>query len=1088
MSYWGSNSQQQSFRGGRDDYHYNYDATSYNVTVPLCNQNVPPQYYPNPPAQETGGNHTSLMTNSANCNFGVAYENGPSVSTSDPGVTSSPVFHSNLTPLAKEFTPGSSSHNTVQNDSKRQGAVKKSTYWNQERRYYGDKKHRNNDSGYGRNRTFYSNPQNNLKDFNKSKEQSKILEDTKRFLQHVKTIEDQRNVIGSGPVPATIPDSHGSIKNKSLEKNYVSKPHSTTSAVKVNKPNGFQKNNNGRNYRNYYKQDYYENDVRGRNFERCNQNESNEMQTNERRKHHDKGNSQKEDVNIKKSSNEPVDSRNSDFNLKKKLDAASQRERLEQLVIRRLLECLVCCERLRHMDQIWSCKQCYHILHLNCTIRWAQSSKLDSGWRCPACQNVYENVPTEYRCYCLKEVNPILDPGALPHSCGLSCGRKGRSCLHNCTLICHPGPCPDCSVMVSKSCGCGATKPIVKCSSTVPITCQKQCNKTLNCDIHTCSGKCHEGECEPCTNVIKQECYCGKEGRKIDCTVEANLETLYKCGKPCEKLLSCKNHKCERNCHAGECSPCPKAPTEATTCPCGKTKLVHERESCLDPIPCCDKTCSKKLDCGQPSAPHLCKQPCHSGPCLPCSETTMIRCRCGHMDKEILCVELTTKADDARCEKKCVKKRLCGKHKCNQLCCIELDHICPLPCNRLLSCGQHRCEEPCHKGRCSPCWRTSFDELYCECGSSVLYPPVACGTRPPPCDQICSRVRTCNHDAMHSCHSGSCPPCTVLTKRWCYGKHEQRSTIPCHQNDFSCGLPCGRIMPCGKHKCQQPCHDGHCRTPCNQPCLESRAECGHPCSQPCHDGPCPETTCKQTVQVTCECGFRKNNRICVDLISEYQNITMAQLASKIEQMQFGRTVDITDLVSGQKRGSLKTLDCNDECRLVERNRRLAIGLQIRNPDLSAKLTPRYSDYMRSWAKKDSKFCQDVHEKLTELVHLAKQSKQKSRAYSFKSMNRDKRHFVHEYCEHFGCDSAAYDLEPNRNVVATAYKDKSWLPSYSLLEIIQRESGQRKVPGPQQLGKGNVSKPETVSLKLPGRIPRPATPPAEYVDYFNNPPE
>lgn len=181
------------------------------------------------------------------------------------------------------------------------------------------------------------------------------------------------------------------------------------------------------------------------------------------------------------------------------------------------------------------------------------------------------------------------------------------------------------------------------------------------------------------------------------------------------------------------------------------------------------------------------------------------------------------------------------------------------------------------------------------------------------------------------------------------------------------------------------------------------------------------------------------------------------------------------------------MECNDECRLVERNRRLAIGLQIRNPDLSSKLTPRYSDYMKSWAKKDPRFCQHVHEKLTELVQLAKQSKQKSRSYSFESMNRDKRHFVHEYCEHFGCDSAAYDQEPNRNIVATALRDKSWLPSLSLLELIQRENGQRKVPGPV-LSKASVSKSESVSLRLPGRNPRPATPPGEYVDYFNNPPE
>jgi transcriptional repressor NF-X1 len=66
------------------------------------------------------------------------------------------------------------------------------------------------------------------------------------------------------------------------------------------------------------------------------------------------------------------------------------------------------------------------------------------------------------------------------------------------------------------------------------------------------------------------------------------------------------------------------------------------------------------------------------------------------------------------------------------------------------------------------------------------------------------------------------------------------------------------------------------------------------------------------------------------------------------------------------------LDCTEECRIIERNRRLAIGLQIRNPDLSAKLTPRYSEFMRQWAKKDPYFCNMVHDKLTELVQLAKQ--------------------------------------------------------------------------------------------------------------------
>lgn len=97
--------------------------------------------------------------------------------------------------------------------------------------------------------------------------------------------------------------------------------------------------------------------------------------------------------------------------------------------------------------------------------------------------------------------------------------------------------------------------------------------------------------------------------------------------------------------------------------------------------------------------PHICKTNCHEGDCPECELTTKVKCRCGYMDKEIACRELTTKADDARCEKKCTKKRSCGKHKCNQMCCIDIEHICPLPCSKNLSCGRHKCENTCHKGK-----------------------------------------------------------------------------------------------------------------------------------------------------------------------------------------------------------------------------------------------------------------------------------------------------------------------------------------------------------------------------------------------------
>lgn len=476
--------------------------------------------------------------------------------------------------------------------------------------------------------------------------------------------------------------------------------------------------------------------------------------------------------------------------------------------------------------------------------------------------------------------------------------------------------------------------------------------------------------------MFVSECHCGKVDRTVPCLKEHINVANYSCDKICDKPLKCGNHNCQQICHPGNCPPCEKSIDHVKTCPCSKTELKQKRESCLDPIPCCDKICGKEYICGYPVNPHTCKNNCHEGTCPVCPLTSLVQCRCGHMTCEIPCSELISRADSANCKKKCTKKRSCAKHKCNQLCCIDIDHICPLPCNRMLSCGRHRCELTCHKGRCPPCWRTSFDELYCECGASVIYPPVMCGTKPPPCTRPCSRQHSCSHEVLHTCHNDSeCPPCTVFTTKLCHGGHEQRSTIPCHQKDFSCGLPCNKELPCRRHHCILPCHSGPCLKDgqtCTQPCTTPRETCGHSCNLPCHSPPCQESPCKEIVKVTCECGLRSTQRACIDMAGDYQRITNSLLASKMADMQLGHSIDIADIIGSTRRQVLKTLECNDDCKLIERNRRMAIGLQIKNPDLSAKLTPKYSDFMKQWAKKDSRFVQMVHDKLTELVQLAKQ--------------------------------------------------------------------------------------------------------------------
>jgi len=147
--------------------------------------------------------------------------------------------------------------------------------------------------------------------------------------------------------------------------------------------------------------------------------------------------------------------------------------------------------------------------------------------------------------------------------------------------------------------------------------------------------------------------------------------------------------------------------------------------------------------------------------------------------------------------------------------------------------------------------------------------------------------------------------------------------------------------------------------------------------------------------------------------------------------------------------------------------------------LSAKLTaPKYSDFLKEVAKKDPIFSQNVHDKLTELGKLARESKQKSRMHSFDYMNREKRQFVHELSDHFGVDSESYDAEPKRNVVATAFKDRVWLPSQSILEVVQ---GVRKAPVPSSVNP--YLQPNFTTL-LPSTRPSPNEESNGVIDYFD----
>uniref|UniRef100_A0A3Q3W143 Transcriptional repressor NF-X1 n=1 Tax=Mola mola TaxID=94237 RepID=A0A3Q3W143_MOLML len=726
-------------------------------------------------------------------------------------------------------------------------------------------------------------------------------------------------------------------------------------------------------------------------------------------------------------------------------------------------ECMVCCDVIRLMAPVWSCQSCFHVFHLNCIKKWARSpaSQADDsgeGWRCPACQNVALKGPTSYTCFCAKVTNPEWQRSEIPHSCGNLCGKKrsGVDCVHPCNILCHPGPCPQCPAFVTKSCICGKTSQPMRCGQGTELRCDEVCGSLLNCAEHTCAQVCHSGAL----------CYCGVSTREVLCgTNREEFDGLghFSCQKACGMMLNCGAHRCQQVCHRGQCQPCPRSPSLVKTCPCSQTPLTKllelgysDRKSCSDPIPSCGKTCNKPLACGSDDTIHLCDKLCHEGSCGPCSLTSTIKCRCCSKTKDVPCATIQTEEELVfTCEKRCNKKRSCGRHKCGKLCCVNVEHKCFQICGYKLNCGLHRCQEPCHRGNCEPCWQSSFDELTCHCGLTVLYPPIACGTKPPECKNTCTRRHECDHPVFHNCHSEEkCPPCTYLTQKWCMGNHEQRSNIPCHLQDISCGLTCNKQLPCEIHRCRRICHRNECLAEgsCKQPCTLPRPDCGHPCSAPCHKGSsCPRTTCTAKVQEQLYFHSLKYGLQCADVVGMSFNLSTRRyaaiaMASKLSDMQLGNSMDIGPLLT-KKEMKQNRLECDQECATLERNRRLAEALQIDSSSdpFNHCSTSVYSDSLKEDARKDLKFVSEVEEEIKKLVELANKGKQPKRSHCFPPMNKEHRKIIHELAEVYGVESVSYDSEPKRNVVITAHKGKAACPNSTLTLLIEREMAMRAPP-------------------------------------------
>ncbi|KAG7446740.1 uncharacterized protein BT62DRAFT_948549 [Guyanagaster necrorhizus] len=122
----------------------------------------------------------------------------------------------------------------------------------------------------------------------------------------------------------------------------------------------------------------------------------------------------------------------------------------------------------------------------------------------------------------------------------------------------------------------------------------------------------------------------------------------------------------------------------------------------------------------------------------------------------------------------------------------------------------------------------------CFCGSTPS--PNARLATPHSCGNPCSRPRVgCPHPCPLSCHPGPCPPCKIMLEVPCGCPRRRVVPVRCGEDKrVSCNEVCSKRLNCGKHFCQEMCHQGDCAS-CEQremsKCWCGKAQREVPCGE-----------------------------------------------------------------------------------------------------------------------------------------------------------------------------------------------------------------------------------------------------------------
>lgn len=249
------------------------------------------------------------------------------------------------------------------------------------------------------------------------------------------------------------------------------------------------------------------------------------------------------------------------------------------------------------------------------------------------------------------------------------------------------------------------------------------------------------------------------------------------------------------------------------------------------------------------------------------------------------------------------------------------------------------------------------------------------------------------------------------------GKKNLRN-IQCWLENAGCGQICGQKLKCGSHFCQKMCHRaGECEDaagqPCQQACGKAKTVCGHPDENTCHAPyACKEDKpCTNKIIITCECQAQKQEMRCN--------------ASK----------------SGE--GNLaKSLSCNEECSRLERNRKLALALNIdRSTHVDGGDHIPYSEDTLRLFQAHPKWAQNQEREFRVFAEADDEKRLR-----FKPMKPKEREFIHFLAEDFGFDHESMDPEPHRHVLVFKSPRFVSAPNKIISECVRLRAAQQAASG------------------------------------------